>query len=94
MLRHNEVHVVNTSKGLNLLIKVVLPLISSFMKNLIYFHFNDYESLAKVVGKDVLPPFLGGNGPPVDFDKAITDMYKRLEEHHQRCKSVDESTIF
>lgn len=79
-LRNIEVNVVNMSKGFNVMIKVVFPLFPRFIKDRFRFHSNDHESLARQLGKDILPPHLNGTGPPLDFDKMIDNLYKRLEE--------------
>lgn len=79
-MRKLKIHVINTNKVANFMIKLLIPVLPNFMKEGFWFHFNDHQSLINEMGKEILPPHLGGTGPPVDYDAAIERLYKRLGE--------------
>lgn len=82
-LKHTEIHVVNTSSLLDMLVSIVNPLLSSRIKQHIHFHGSDWTSLHKFVTPDVLPPEYGGHKPEVDFrrgDQYLYDNEQKLME--------------
>jgi len=79
-LRHMEVHVINTNPVINSMIKMVFPFLSSFIKDRIFFHNDNYDALKEALGVEVLPQEYNGTGPKIDCNKQVDLLYKRLKE--------------
>ncbi|XP_017785118.1 PREDICTED: alpha-tocopherol transfer protein-like [Nicrophorus vespilloides] len=88
-----EVHVVNISPIIDTIINWVKPFLTEKIRNRIHVH-NDYESLHKMIPKDILPAEYGGTaGKCQDFHDA---WMKKLEEYQpwflaQESVKADES---
>ncbi|KAK4879704.1 hypothetical protein RN001_007850 [Aquatica leii] len=73
------VHIVNKSYLLQCSINIVWPLLSDHTKELIKFHFTDWESLHEYIDPKILPKEYGGTGPELDFEKTENDVLKNID---------------
>lgn len=59
-LKNMEVHVVNTSSLMNTAVNLIFPLLNQSLKEQVYFHYQNFESLHDHLGKKSLPSEYGG----------------------------------
>ncbi|XP_018569350.1 retinaldehyde-binding protein 1 [Anoplophora glabripennis] len=75
-LKEYKIHVVNSSRILNIAVNIIWPFLPQQIKDGIQFHFDDWDSLHKHVNKEVLPPEFGGYCS-MDFTKLREELYER-----------------
>ncbi|XP_033610246.1 clavesin-2-like [Cryptotermes secundus] len=75
-----DVHLVNTSSLINVLMRIVFPFLSAKMKQHIHFHGQDWASLHKFIPPEVLPEEYGGYKLQVDFEKNRQYVYDNEEK--------------
>lgn len=78
-IRNMEVHVVNSSALLNKAVSIVFPMLSQSIKDQIFFHGTDFDSLHKHTGKEVLPIEYGGLQELNDVDELRGYLYQRKD---------------
>ncbi|KAJ6649903.1 Alpha-tocopherol transfer protein-like [Pseudolycoriella hygida] len=80
-----EIHLVNLSPVVNVLLKAVRPLLSERLQSKLHFHQSDWTLLHESVGKECLPEEYGGPpGKVVDYDKSykfLLDKEDKLAEN-------------
>ncbi|GAB0096785.1 CRAL-TRIO domain-containing protein [Sergentomyia squamirostris] len=69
-------HIVNSSRAMNLGVKLVFPLLSAEAKKTIHFHHSDWDSLHQWIGKEVLPTEYGGSVTHIDYEKLRERIYR------------------
>ncbi|KAJ9591889.1 hypothetical protein L9F63_001564 [Diploptera punctata] len=79
-----QLHVINTSTLVDMIVKVVYPFLSSSFKERIFFHGNDFSSLHKYVDPEVLPREYGGGKTEIDYGK----MQKYLCDNEEKLMEL------
>jgi hypothetical protein len=82
-IKNMEVHVVNSSSLLNKAVSIVFPMLSQSIKEQIFFHGTDYESLHKHTGREVLPIEYGGLQEVYDVNDLHGYLHQRQEILHK-----------
>lgn len=75
-----DIHVVNTSSLINVVMRIVFPFLSSKFKQHIHFHGQDWASLHKFIPPEVLPQEYGGHKSQVDYEKNRQYLYDNEEK--------------
>jgi hypothetical protein len=78
-IRNMEVHVINSSALLNKAVSIVFPMLSQSIKEQIFFHGTDFDSLHKHTGRDVLPVEYGGLQDICDADELRGYLFQRQD---------------
>ncbi|XP_018569349.1 alpha-tocopherol transfer protein-like [Anoplophora glabripennis] len=74
-----RIHIVNTSVVIHVAIKITWPLLPAYIKEMIKFHFNDWDSLYKYIDKEVLPLEYGGTYN-INYSELHEKLYEKNEE--------------
>ncbi|KAG5872752.1 hypothetical protein JTB14_016189 [Gonioctena quinquepunctata] len=72
-------HVINNSFLISAAITFIWPFLPQYIKDMIYFHFNDYDSLYEHVDQDVLPVEYGGKNKQ-NYDKYHFPIYEKSSQ--------------
>lgn len=75
-LKNMEIHVVNSSTLMNTAVNLVFPLLNQALKEQVYFHYQNYDSLHEHLGRDCLPTAYGGLVENINFDDLNNFLYK------------------
>jgi hypothetical protein len=80
-LKNIEFHVVNTSAVINAATQLLYPFLNKDIKNKIFFHYNNYETLHAHLGRECLPAEYGGEGGKIDFDDLYGVLFKNSKRY-------------
>lgn len=75
-IRHMEVHVVNSSTLMNAAVSLVFPILSQSIKDQVHFHYQNFPSLHKHLGRDVLPAEYGGLVENLNYSDLANYLFK------------------
>lgn len=75
-IKNMEIHVVNSSTLMNTAVNLVFPLLNQSLKEQVYFHYQNYESLHEHLGRDCLPTAYGGSVENINYDDLKNFLFK------------------
>lgn len=75
-VKNMEVHIVNSSALMNTAVNIVFPLLNQSIKEQVYFHYQNYESLHEHLGRENLPVSYGGLTEDLNYNDLNNFLYK------------------
>lgn len=70
-----QVHIVNCTSLLNLVLNILKPMMSAQVASYIHTHLPDSETIFKFIPKDILPEEYGGTGDSIESTRDIWVKY-------------------
>lgn len=78
-IKNMEIHVINSSTLMNTAVNLVFPFLNQAIKDQVYFHYQNQESLLEHLGKESVPTMYGGLLEDINFDDLNNFLYQNEE---------------
>ncbi|XP_054714917.1 alpha-tocopherol transfer protein-like isoform X1 [Uloborus diversus] len=85
-LRHKAIHVINNPAFFALVFAILSPLLKHKIKNRIFFHGDNLETLHQILPPSILPEELGGSNGPFGNEKFFSSLLQSEDEFQEQLK--------